>query len=123
VEWRWIAFDEDAVAARVPDLNLPHGIPGVPGAGRQGQLRAQFPVEFERQHPAEARNAITLKHDIAAGLQLQTGQRGLEREPAPVNRGSKRGRTDASSFQRISLKLSRRAPNSGSPFTAEPSHS
>ena len=32
-------------------------------------------------------DAVTLKHDVAADLQLQIVQRGLEREPAPVDRG------------------------------------
>ena len=84
-----VAVEDRAFAARVPDLDLRPVLWGTPGASLQRQFCAQL-IEFEGEHLAKARGAVTIQHDIAAYLQFQAVQRGLKREPAPVNRGSER---------------------------------
>ena len=89
VKGRRVAFENRAFTARVLELDLCPGLLGASRGAGQHQLRVQ-PVELEGDDLAKPRRAVTLQHHVAANLQLQTIQGGLEREPAPVDRGSKR---------------------------------
>ena len=84
-----IAVEDDAFAARVPDLHLRAGLRSARGMSRQHQLGAH-PVQLESEDLAKALDAADLQHDVAADLQLQVMQRDLEREPASVDRGGER---------------------------------
>jgi hypothetical protein len=85
-----VSVDDDAFAARVPDLDLGPGSRSVPG-GRERQFRPRLPVEFEDEDLAEARDAAAvLNHGIAADLQVQGVQRRLEGECPPVDRRGER---------------------------------
>ena len=92
-----VAVDDDAFAARVPEMDLGPGLRGALGGGRQRQFRARLLVHLQREDLAETRGAATaVQHGIAADLQLQAVQRGLEGEAPPVDRGGERedGRLD-----------------------------
>jgi hypothetical protein len=92
-----IAVDDDAFAARVPEMDLGPGLRGTLGGGRQGQFRARLLVHLQREDLAKTQDAVAgVKHGIAAHLQLQGVQRGLEGEAPPVDRGGERknGRLD-----------------------------
>jgi hypothetical protein len=88
VERRRIAFEDGALAACVPNLDLRPVLCGA-RRSRQRQLCAQL-IEFNSEHLAQARRAVSVQYDIAAYLEFQAVQRGLKGEPAPVNRGSER---------------------------------
>jgi hypothetical protein len=91
VERRQGAVDDDAFAARVPDMDLGPGLRGALGGGRQRQFRARLLVHLECEDLAETRDATTVvQHGIASYLQSQAVQRGLEGEAPPVDRGGKR---------------------------------
>ena len=47
-------------------------------------------VKFDGEHLAETSRAAVIEHRVAAGLELEAVQRGLEAEPAPVHRGGER---------------------------------
>ena len=87
VKRRRVAFQNRAFTAGVPELDLGPGLLGASRERGQSQLRIQ-PIEFEGDDLAQPRRAVTLQHHVAANLQLQIIQRGLEREPAPVDGGS-----------------------------------
>ena len=91
-----VAVDDDAFAARVPEMDLGPGLRGALGGGRQGQFRSRLLVEFESEDLAEAGNAAVLQHGIAADLQLQGVQGGLEGEEPTIKGGGERkdGRLD-----------------------------
>jgi hypothetical protein len=91
-----VAVDDDAFAARVPDLKLGPGSRGAPG-GRERQFCPRLPAEFEGEDLAEACDAAAvLEHGIAADLKVQGVQGGLEGEYPPVDRCGERenGRLD-----------------------------
>jgi hypothetical protein len=68
-----ITLDDDAFAARVPDMDLGPGLRGALGGGRQRQFRAGLLVHLQREDLAETRGAATaVQHGLAADLQLQT---------------------------------------------------
>jgi hypothetical protein len=84
-----VAFQDGALAARVPDLDLRPILRETPGASRQRQFCAQL-IELEGEDLTKARNAVALQHDISADPQFQVVQRGLIGEPAPVHRSGER---------------------------------
>ncbi len=81
-----ITVENGPLAACVPDHHLRPVLRGARSA-RQHQFRAQL-IEFEGENLAKSRIAVIIQDDIAAYLEFQGVQRGLKREPAPVNRGS-----------------------------------
>jgi len=86
-----VAVDDDTFTARVPDMDLGPGLRGALGAGRQRQFRARLLVHLQREDLAKTRDAGTgVQHGVAADLQLQAVQRGLEGEAVPVDRGGER---------------------------------
>ena len=97
MERRQVAIDDDAMAARVPVLDLGPGRRGVPAGQRQHQLRARLLIRLQSEDLTEPRNAAAVvQYGISADLKLQAVQRGLEGEAAPVDRGGERkdGRLD-----------------------------
>ena len=97
-----VAVDDDTFAARVPDMDLGPGLRGTLGAGRQRQFRARLLVHLQREDLAKTRDAGTgVQHGVAADLQLQAVQRGLEGEAVPVDRGGERehGRLDVPAYR------------------------
>jgi hypothetical protein len=64
VERCWLTFEDDALAACVPDQDLRPVLRGAQ-SGRQHQFCAQL-VEFEGQNLTKARSAVTIQNDIAA---------------------------------------------------------
>ena len=97
-----IAVDDNTFAARVPDMDLGPGLRGALGAGRQRQFRARLLVHLQREDLAKTRDVATgVQHGVAADLQLQAVQRGLEGEAAPVDRGGERehGRLDVPAYR------------------------
>jgi hypothetical protein len=81
-----VALDDDAFAARIPEMDLGPGLRGALGGGRQRQFRARLLVHLQREDLAETRGAaIAVQHGLAADLQLQAVQRGLEGEAPPVD--------------------------------------
>ena len=52
--------DDDAFAARVPELELGPGSRGAAIGGRQDQFPNRLPVEFKGEDLAEARNAAAV---------------------------------------------------------------
>ncbi len=84
-----VTFEDDTVAARVADLDLRPVFGGAPRMSRQHQFRAQL-VEFEAEDLPKVDSAAALQHHVAADLQFQAAQRGLEREPASVHRNGER---------------------------------
>jgi hypothetical protein len=97
VERRQVAIDDDAMAARVPVLDLGPGRRGVSGGQRQHQLRARLLIHLQSEDLTETRNAAAVvQYGIAADLKLQAVQGSLEGEAAPVDRGGERedGRLD-----------------------------
>jgi GNAT superfamily N-acetyltransferase len=74
VKRRPLAFQDGALAAGVPDLDLRSRRRGVVSVPRQRELAPQPLSELERQHLTQARGAVALEYDIAAGLQLQAVQ-------------------------------------------------
>jgi hypothetical protein len=115
-----IAVDDDAFAARVPEMDLGPGLRGALGGGRQGQFSSRLLVEFDSQDLAEAGNAAVIKHGITAHLQLQGVQRGLEGEAPPVKGGGERknGRLDLPA-RRTKLSSCRSMPNLMSTIESE----
>jgi hypothetical protein len=89
MERREVAVEDEAFAARIPDRDLRSVAENTVRVARQHQLGAQL-AEVERDGLAEARNAAVLQDDIAADLQRQAVQGGVEGEPAPVDRGGQR---------------------------------
>ena len=71
VERRPVTFQDGALAARVPDLDLGTGLRSARRLGRQRQFRNRLPVESQGKNLAETPGAATLQHDIAAHLQFQ----------------------------------------------------
>ncbi len=102
-----IAVDDDAFAARVPEMDLGPGLRGALGGGRQGQFRSRLLVELDSQDLAEAGNAAVIQHGIAAHLQLQGVKGGLEGEAPPVKGGGERknGRLDIPAHRTETVQL------------------
>ena len=73
MERRRVALENGAFTARVPDLDLRTILRGAPRVSRQHQFCVQ-PIELEAEDLTKARNAVALKHDISADLQLQAVQ-------------------------------------------------
>jgi hypothetical protein len=73
MERRRVALEDGAFAARVPDLDLRTILRGAPCVSWQHQFCVQ-PIELEGEDLTKARNAVALKHDISADLQLQAVQ-------------------------------------------------
>ena len=93
---------------RVPEMDLGPGLRGTLGGRRQGQFRARLLVHLQREDLAKTRDAVTgVKHGIAAHLQLQGVQRGLEGEAPPVDRGGERknGRLDIPAHRTETVQL------------------
>ena len=55
-----IALDDNAFAARVPEMDLGPGLRSALGGGRQGQFRSRLLVQLESQNLAEAGNAAVI---------------------------------------------------------------
>ena len=89
VERRRVAFQDGAFAAGVPDQHLGPGLGSAPRVSGQHQFGAEL-IELEAENLTKACDAVILQYDISADLQLQAVQRGLKREPAPVNRDGER---------------------------------
>src|SRR5271170_3877513 len=131
VERRPATFQDGTLAARVPDLDLRAGLRSARRLGRQRQFRRRLQAKFQGQNLPETPGAATRQHDIAAHLQFQAMQRGLKREPAPVNRcgewKDRRFEVPAYLAESLQLRAEARLPACGradgrSGFTADIRH-
>ena len=90
MERRAIAVHDEPFTLREANRDLGPGLRATVSGGRHRQFRAQLYLKLERDNLAQARRTAIVQHGVAAGLELQAVQRGLEREPPPVHRGSER---------------------------------
>ena len=88
VERRAVAVQDDTVSLRVVEDDPAVGRDV--GPQRNGKLRPLLAGSLERDHLAEPRLVPALEHDVAAGLDGELVQRGLERESPAVDRRGER---------------------------------